>query len=171
MAPITCPFTRVGCRRRPLCKFTPKLVFKFLQRSLFGPPKFIKTTFLKDIRTLIEEYTINQFLLTRCQMKQYEQGYDIISDFVWNQIVFRKRRAVKNQVAFVLWSTVGSRKIETVKLGCIHNRGRIWCKMSIWKIRYSWQHINESKLLHMYVMHQFLAASCSRLTKYFWKTV
>ena len=32
---------------------------------------------------------------------------------------------------------------------------------------YSWQHINESKLLHTYVMNEFLAASCSRLTKYF----
>ena len=37
--------------------------------------------------------------------------------------------------------------------------------------KYSWQHINESKLLHMYVMNEFLAASCTRLTKYFWKTI
>ena len=36
---------------------------------------------------------------------------------------------------------------------------------------YSWQHINESKLLHTYVMNEFLAASWSRLTKYFWKTL
>ena len=37
--------------------------------------------------------------------------------------------------------------------------------------RYSWQHINESKLLHTYVMNEFLAASCSSLTKCFWKTL
>ena len=38
-------------------------------------------------------------------------------------------------------------------------------------ILYSWQHINESKLLHTYVMNEFLAAYCSYLTKYFWKTI
>ena len=36
--------------------------------------------------------------------------------------------------------------------------------------RYSWQHINESKVLHTYVMNEFLTAFCSRLTKHFWKT-
>ena len=36
---------------------------------------------------------------------------------------------------------------------------------------YSWQHINESKLLHTYVMNEVLAASCSRLTKCFKKTL
>ena len=36
--------------------------------------------------------------------------------------------------------------------------------------KYSRQHINESKVLHTYVMNEFLTAFCSQLTKYFWKT-
>ena len=34
---------------------------------------------------------------------------------------------------------------------------------------YSSQHINESKVLHKYVMNEFLVACCSRQTKYFWE--
>ena len=35
------------------------------------------------------------------------------------------------------------------------------------KLEYSRQHINESKVLHTYVMNEILTAFCSRLTKYF----
>ena len=34
---------------------------------------------------------------------------------------------------------------------------------------YSWQHINESKVLHTYVTNEFLTASYSRQTNNFWK--
>ena len=34
---------------------------------------------------------------------------------------------------------------------------------------YSSQHINESKVLHKYVMNEFFVACCSHQTKYFWE--
>ena len=47
--------------------------------DFFSPlaPKLIEITFLKEIQTLIVEYIIDHFLLTRCQKKYHEQGYDI----------------------------------------------------------------------------------------------
>ena len=36
--------------------------------------------------------------------------------------------------------------------------------------KYSWQQINESKVLHMHVLTDFLTDSCSRLAKYVLKT-
>ena len=54
-----------------------------LQKSFLGPfaPKLIKIAFLKDIQTLIVEHIIVQFLVTRRQMKRFEQGYDFLRDF------------------------------------------------------------------------------------------
>ena len=40
-----------------------------------------KITILEEIQTLIVEYLIDQFLLTKCQKKRYEQGYDIHKEF------------------------------------------------------------------------------------------
>ena len=40
---------------------------------------------------------------------------------------------------------------------------------AIERIFYSWEHINESKVLHMYVLEEFLTGFCTCLTKYFWK--
>ena len=45
-----------------------------------------------------------------------------------------------------------------------------WIGRNYQKIAYySSQHINESKVLHKYLMNEFLVACCSRQTKYFWK--
>ena len=35
-----------------------------------------------EIQTLFLEYIIDQFCLKRCQKKRYEQGYDILKEFV-----------------------------------------------------------------------------------------
>ena len=42
-----------------------------------------------DIQTLIADYTIDHFLLTRCQKKRYEYGYDILKDFFIKIIGFK----------------------------------------------------------------------------------
>ena len=78
----------------PIVKFTlllsplkEKLVDYFLHnrslRNQFWTKialKFIKIKFLKQ--TLIVEYVVNQCLVTRCQKKHYEQGYDVFIEFV-----------------------------------------------------------------------------------------
>ena len=38
-------------------------------------------------------------------------------------------------------------------------------------VMYSSQNINESKVLHKYVMNEILVACCSRQTKYFWENL
>ena len=47
----------------------------------------------------------------------------------------------------------------------------VWKFLPIYLSSYSWQHINESKVLHTYVMNEFWTASCSIQTKYFWNEV
>ena len=47
----------------------------FLQKSVCG--KNSSKINLNYIHTLIVEYTIDQFFLTKCQMKRYEHGYII----------------------------------------------------------------------------------------------
>ena len=98
------------------------------------------------------------------------------------------KSSYKVQLAFVI--AYGNPKLEDVykwqneslKYNDLIITGKIWNIFTVeWVdtsynsssdcISYSWQHINESKLLHTYVMNEFLAASCSRKTKYFWKTL
>ena len=55
---------------------------------------------------MIMDYTIDRFLLERCQKKRFELGFDIIKDFVLciciKRIGFTERWAVKNLVTSVL---------------------------------------------------------------------
>ena len=50
----------------------------FFRNQFWGQiaPKLNKTTFYEEIQTLIVEYIIYQYLLTMCQKKRFDQGYD-----------------------------------------------------------------------------------------------
>ena len=50
-----------------------KRALDFFWHCIIGP---------KDIQMLIVEYIIEYFLLASCQKKRYEQGYDILKEFV-----------------------------------------------------------------------------------------
>ena len=62
-------------------------------------PKFIKLTYLKEIQTLVVEYIIDQFWLTRFQKKRYEQCDGTFIKCVLKQSsYFRERWTVKKYI-------------------------------------------------------------------------
>ena len=75
--------------------------------------KFNKIPFLKDMQTLLVEYTINPFLITRCQKKCYEQGYDILKSLYQNRVFLRngipsKIRLLQSYVVVLLIHVIGA---------------------------------------------------------------
>ena len=61
--------------------FTPQSVFRnrFLGHLA---PKLIEIAILKKVQAIIMERLMDRFLLARCQKKLYEQGYDILKEFI-----------------------------------------------------------------------------------------
>ena len=60
-----------------------KIVYRTGVTQFLTASRSLKTdyfTFLQENQTLIAEYIINQFLLTRCQKKPHQQDYDKLKE-------------------------------------------------------------------------------------------
>ena len=130
--------------------FTPNIIWREKNKD----KKTAELTNLRKIRHLC--------------LKEWPAAADFFS--VIYRITFNNSRDKHYLFTFFSATIIGGRHSAPLeKKPCPPMRIFIINNFSVCTL-YSWQHINESKLLHPYVMNEFLAASCSRITKLLWKT-